>query len=87
MVVQNPGDFSARLPASYTYALPDAFDFNGDWIGHAGQDFVIDMRFTIQNNVLVSLSCGMDAVVTLSAPLRITDGRFSFAARGFATAR
>ena len=38
VTVTNPGGLSATLPASYTYAVPDAFDFNGDWIAHALQN-------------------------------------------------
>jgi hypothetical protein len=79
VTVTNPGGFSATLPGGYMYALPDAFDFDGDWIAHAGQDFEIDMRFTIQNHVLVSIACGTDASHTMSAPLHIQNGAFSFA--------
>ena len=75
------GKLSATLPASYTYAVPDAFDFNGDWIAHALQndDYGIDMRFTIRNDVLVSLSCGTSEPLRLSAPLQIVHGLFSAA--------
>jgi hypothetical protein len=79
VTVTNPGGLSATLPGGYTYAQPDAFDFDGDWIAHAGQDFEVDMRFTIQNHVLVSIACGTEASQTMSAPLQITNGAFSFA--------
>jgi hypothetical protein len=79
VTVTNPGGFSATLPGGYTYALPDAFNFDGDWIAHAGEDFEIDMRFTIQNHVLVSIACGTDASPTMSAPLQIKNGSFSLA--------
>jgi len=79
VTVTNPGGLSATLPGGYRYAQPDTFDFDGEWIAHAGQDFEVDMRFTIQNHVLVSIACGSDASHTMSAPLQIENGAFSFA--------
>ena len=76
VVVTNPGNQSATLPRAYSYATPGSFDFNGDWIAHAGSDFEEDMRFTIRNNVLVSLSCG-DRPVPFSPATVITSGEFS----------
>ncbi|HEX7797952.1 MAG TPA: IPT/TIG domain-containing protein [Vicinamibacterales bacterium] len=76
VTVTNPGGFSATLPGAYTYTLPDAFDFNGEWIAHAGPEFETDMRFTIQNDVLVSIACGTDASQTTAVPLGIRNGGF-----------
>jgi hypothetical protein len=78
VTVTNPGGFAATLPGGYAYALPSAFEFNGDWIAHAGPDYEIGMRFTIRNNVLVWLSCGTDASLTMPTPLSVLDGSFSF---------
>jgi hypothetical protein len=76
VVVLNSGTQSARLPGAYSYAAPGSFDFNGDWIAHAGSDFAIDMRFTIRNNLLVSLSCaGMS--VPFASGASISGGGFS----------
>ena len=83
VTVTNPGGLSATLPGGYTYALPDTFDFNGDWIAHAGPDFEIDMRFTIQNDVLVSIACGSDTSHTIAAPLQIKNGSFPPVGDGF----
>jgi hypothetical protein len=84
VTVTNPGGFSATLPGGYTYTLPDAFDFNGDWIAHAGPDFEIDLRFTIQNDLLVSIACGTNASHTMAVPLDIRNGSFPLAgADGF----
>ncbi len=83
VTVTNPGGLNATLPGGYTYALPDAFDFNGDWIAHAGPDFEIDMRFTIQNDVLVSIACGTDSSHTIAVPLQIKNGSFPPVADGF----
>jgi IPT/TIG domain-containing protein len=76
VTVTNPGRFSATLPGGYTYAPPDAFDFNGDWIAHTGPEFETDMRFTIQNNRLVSIACGTEAQA-MAVPLDIKSGSFS----------
>jgi len=78
VTVRNPGGLSATLPAAYTYAPPGGFDFNGDWIAHAGPDFEIDMRFTIHNNVLVSIECAATSQ-RVAIPLQIGNGSFSLA--------
>jgi hypothetical protein len=71
VVVTNPGGLSGRLAAGYTYAPPQSFDFNGTWVGYAlahpefaAARFAVrhedmEVRFTIQNNVLVSISCAI----------------------------
>jgi hypothetical protein len=79
VTVTNPGGFSATLPGGYTYTLSDAFDFNGDWIAHTGPDFEIDLRFTIQNDRLVSIACGTNASHTTAVPLDIRNGSFPLA--------
>ena len=78
VVVTNPGGLFTRLTGAYTFAPPDSFDFNGDWVAHAGPDYDFDMRFTIRNNVLVSVTCGSSGPMAFAAPLSIRDGEFSF---------
>jgi hypothetical protein len=81
VVVTNPGGRAATLANGYAYAAPDSFDANGDWIAHAdgSNHYLTDMRFTIQNHALISLSCGgMAAPVTTPIPLSILNGGFSF---------
>ena len=78
VVVTNPGGLEARLPGAYRYESPEIFDFNGDWVAHAGPEYETDMRFTIRNNVLVSLSCGTSEPVTFASPPSVRDGEFSF---------
>jgi hypothetical protein len=81
VVVTNAGGRAATLAGGYTYAAPDSFDANGDWIAHAdgSNHYLTDMRFTIQNHALISLSCGgMAAPVTMPIPLTIQNGGFSF---------
>ena len=79
VTVTNPGGLAATLARGYTYSTADAFDPNGEWIAHtdAHNDFVTDMRFTVRNNTLVSLSCGTP--VTMPTTLAVQNGAFSFA--------
>ena len=79
VIVTNPGGLEARLSGGYTYEPPESFDFNGDWVAHAGPEYETDMRFTIRNNVLVSLSCGTSEPLAFASPLSVHDGEFSFA--------
>jgi hypothetical protein len=78
LTVTNPGGLSATLTRGYTYAMPESFDPNGEWIGHADghNDYLTDMRFSIQGNRLVTLSCGTP--VTMPVTISVRDGRFSF---------
>jgi hypothetical protein len=78
VIVTNPGGLEARFAGGYAYEPPESFDFNGDWIAHVGPDYEMDMRFTIRNNVLVSLSCNMSPPLTLNSVLSISNGEFSF---------
>jgi len=85
VVVTNPGGRAATLAGGYTYAAPDSFDANGDWIAHAdgSNHYLTDMHFTIQNNALVSLSCGSEAApVTTPITLTVQNGGFSFSGVG-----
>jgi hypothetical protein len=78
VVVTNPGGLSSKLSRGLSFAPPASFDFNGDWVAHAGGHFETDVRFSIRNDVLVSVSCGTSVVASLSAPLSIMNGEFSF---------
>ena len=79
VVVTNPGGLFTRLTQVYTFAPPESFDSNGEWVAHAGSEYETDMRFTIRNDTLVSVSCGGSAAVTFSPPPAVHDGDFSFA--------
>ena len=73
------GGLAATL-AERLYVLDRrSFDANGEWIAHADghNDYVTDMRFTIRNNMLISLSCGTP--VTMPTTLSVQNGGFSFA--------
>jgi len=78
VVVTNPGGQADRLAGGYTYAPPQSFDFNGNWSGGAGSELDVPLRFTIQDNVLVSVSCGTSGTLTFSPPASVSNGEFSF---------
>ena len=80
VVVTNPGGPAATLPGGYSYASPDSLQFSGSWLGHAGSDYDTEMRFTIQNNMLTSVSCGSLGTVTLPEGVQVANGEFSSAA-------
>jgi hypothetical protein len=79
ITVTNPGGKSVTLAHGYTFAPASTFDPNGDWIGHADarNNYVIDMRFTIRDNQLVSVSCGTPLMMPVTVP--VPAGTFSFA--------
>lgn len=58
VVVTNADGQAVRLVRALTYAAPESFDFNGEWAGWAGDEDDTVIRFTIRNNVMVSLACG-----------------------------
>jgi hypothetical protein len=76
VVVTNSGGQPGKLAGGYTYAPPEAFDFNGTWtgFGNAGED--IPLGFTIENNLLVSAWCDT-LVLTLPVPSSVNRGEFS----------
>lgn len=78
IVVMNAAG-TARRPGGFTYALPDDFNFNGTWAGYADgpPDSLIEMAFTIADDVLVSVSCGTVAL-TPAAELKVRGGEFAF---------
>jgi hypothetical protein len=78
VVVTIPGGQSGRLTGGYTYASPQSFDFNGNWEGVAGAEYDTEMRFSIHNNMLISVSCGTSATLTFSPPPSVSNGEFSF---------
>jgi hypothetical protein len=79
ITVTNPGGMAATLAHGYTYASADSFDPNGEWIAHAdgSNHYLTDMRFSIRNNLLITLSCGTP--VTMPTTVSVANGGFSFA--------
>ena len=76
VVVVNPDGQADRADGGFVYAPPQAFDFNGDWVGAFGSDQETTFRFTIQNNVLSSVSCGTIDFIW-SRPPSVRNGEFS----------
>ncbi len=79
LVVVNPNGLSDWAIKAYTFVPPQSFDFNGDWIGVAGSEHQMEVRFTIRNNELASVSCGNSGVVTFSPAPTVDYGVFSVA--------
>jgi len=79
VVVTGQGGQLVTLTAAYTYVSPLTFDFNGNWAsyGQTDQDGLI--VFTIRDNLLLSVSCGPDVMLTFSPPRPVTNGEFSVA--------
>lgn len=84
VVVTNPGGLSSTLSGGYMFASPSSFDFNGDWTAHAGPEYEVDMRFTVRQNRLVSLSCA-GVTVALSAPAEVVGAEFAVGANAGVT--
>jgi hypothetical protein len=86
--VTNPDGGAVTFAGGYSYASPQSFDFNGAWEGyalahpdvHAGppRHADMDMQFTIESNMLRSVTCGGVALVLSPTP-SVTDGAFSYA--------
>src|SRR4029453_10267197 len=49
VTVTNPNGLSGRLAGAYTFAPPETFDFNGDWMAYQGDGPPV-MQFTIRDN-------------------------------------
>ena len=78
VVVTNPDGQAGRLTGGFTYALPGSFEVNGNWEGGADSNYGTPFRFTVQNDTLTSISCGVSGTLTLSPPPPINHGEFSF---------
>ncbi|MEP7000537.1 MAG: IPT/TIG domain-containing protein [bacterium] len=84
LIVTNPGGQADTLRAAYTYALPSAFEFEGTWwgFGTAGQDLAI--VFTVTNGAITRVSCDLTPL-TISPPIAVTNGEFSYRSAAGAT--
>lgn len=80
VVVTNPDGQVVRLNGGYTYASPQFKDFNGEWEGWLGDEGETPLRFTVQNDVLVSLSCA--SAVPLTTLPGTKGGEFSMPGNG-----
>lgn len=76
VTVTNPNGLSSSLAGAYTFAPPETFDFNGDWMAYQGDGPPV-MQFTIRDNMLVRVSCD-GAALTLLSGSPVHNGEFSF---------
>jgi hypothetical protein len=77
LVVTNPDGTEATRRGGFTFVLPESLDLNGTWEGRAGEHYDFVLRFTIEKNVVTSVSCGSASDVTFSAPPSTSAGEFS----------
>ena len=86
IVVANPGDRTARLPAGFTFAPPQSFDFNGTWRGLAlahpevagrlgARHSDMELQLVIRDDLVTVVVCA-DYSALLVQPLRVTNGAF-----------
>jgi hypothetical protein len=96
VVVSWPSGESTSLTGGFTFAAPQSFNFNGTWVGYAlahppisGQirplHSDMDMRFTVENNMVTSFTCGGSDVVF--TPAAVSNGEFSLAVTNPITGR
>ena len=80
VVVTNPTNgLSGKLVGGYTYASPDSFDLNGIWAGSAAAgEADIPLQVTIQNNELVSFSCGASGTIAPATRPAVSNGEFVY---------
>ena len=85
---RGPAASRRRATGGFTYAPPQSFNFNGTWVGYALAHPPInaqirplhsdmDMRLTVENNVVTSFTCGGSDVAF--TPAAISNGEFSLA--------
>jgi hypothetical protein len=82
VVVTNPDGKGATLAGGYIYALPESLDLNGHWEGKAGPHGDFTLRFTIEKNVLTSVSCAGTVDVAFSPPPSTSSGELVVAENG-----
>jgi hypothetical protein len=65
VVVVNPDGQRATVVGGYQYVASQFTDFNGDWDGHIGDEGETPLRFSIRNDVFVSVTCGAASLTSL----------------------
>jgi hypothetical protein len=92
VLVTNPDGQAVRLAGAFTYAAPESFDFNGTWVGYAlahpasaarltVRHSDMDLRFTIQDNRVTSVTCG-GANLTAAPLPAVSAGAFGLSGDG-----
>lgn len=87
IVVTNGTGLSQRLPGAYTYTSPATFDFNGVWAASSYDGSDRTLAFTIQDDLLLSVTCfgatGDTASMTFATPPAVRNGAFSISQDDF----
>jgi hypothetical protein len=80
VTVTNSGGESVTRPGAFTILAIEAFDLNGLWEGGAFPDsFDVPLKLTVENDHVVSFSCGSSGVIVLDPAPPLTSGRFFYA--------
>ena len=77
VVVTNPDGGEARITGVYSYVPAASFEFDGQWAGAAGAELEMDLRFTVRDGALVSVSCGASGLVAFAPAPAVNQGEFS----------
>lgn len=80
LIVTNPDGGKAGIAGAYSYVPAMSFEFNGEWAGAAGIELASDLRFTVREGVLVSVSCGASGPVAFAPAPAVHQGEFSIVA-------
>jgi hypothetical protein len=78
ILITNPDGKTTLVSGKYSFALPQSFDFNGTWDAYRESSEDLLFRFTIQNNALISITCGSSTPIVFSTPPSVVNGEFSF---------
>ena len=79
VMVTNLDDQNAVAIDAYTFAAPESFEVDGNWLGGSfAGDFDEPFTFTVVNGAVVSITCATSGLVWLSPPAPIIRGEFSF---------
>jgi len=74
LVVINPDNQSTALSGGFTFAPAETFDFNGNWYAYLNDGNDFPFSFTVQNNVLVSLTCYEGTAIALPSSVTASHG-------------
>ena len=79
VTLTNSGGESVTRAGAVTYLAIEAHDLNGLWEGGAVPDFFsVPLQLTVENDHVVSFSCGSSGVIALDPAPLLTTGRFVY---------
>lgn len=80
VVVTNPDGGEGRIAGAYAFVPADSFEFDGEWAGAAGLELESELRFTVRDHVLISVSCGGSGPIAFAPAPAVNEGEFSIVA-------